>query len=99
MAFEIALGSGDVFLIGVISLLVVVIFVAASSNYDPLGARLWPPPTTFGSPFRAFVGSLGRCPSAVDSERLFVALDENSPDYLLCRGVPSSDVKQLLCGL
>jgi hypothetical protein len=58
-ALDIALGYGNVFLIRVIGLLVIVVFIAASGNYDPLGASLWPPPTAFGAPLRAFTSSLG----------------------------------------
>jgi hypothetical protein len=37
LVLEVALGSGNVLLIGVIDLLVVVSFISSSSNYDPLG--------------------------------------------------------------
>jgi hypothetical protein len=95
---EIALNYTNMFLIGVISLLVVVIFIIASGNYDPFGVPLWPPPTAFGSPLSAFAGSLGRCPSATNEERLSVALDENDRYCLFFRSMPCDDVKQLCCG-
>jgi hypothetical protein len=42
LALEIALGGGDVFLTEVVNLLVVVIFVRASGNCNPLGCRFGP---------------------------------------------------------
>jgi hypothetical protein len=65
LAFEITLGGSDVFHVRVvIGLLVVVIVVTASSNYDPLGAPLWPPPNVIGAPLSAFASNLGWCPRA-----------------------------------
>jgi hypothetical protein len=65
LALEITLSHSDVFLIGVIGLLIVVIdllivviFIAASGNCDLLGEPLWPPPTTFGTLLSTFVGNL-----------------------------------------
>jgi hypothetical protein len=44
LGLQIALDGSNVFLIRVVHFLaIVVIIVAASSNYDPLGAPLWPP--------------------------------------------------------
>jgi hypothetical protein len=92
-ALEIALDSGDGFLTGVIGLLVVDIFITTSGNYDPLGALLWPPPTTFGAPLSAFANSLGRCPLGATRDRLSVTLDKNDSDCLLTRGMSSGDVE------
>jgi hypothetical protein len=58
LALEITLSHSDVFLIGVIGLLIVVIFIAASGNCGLLGEPLWPPPTTFGALLSTFVGNL-----------------------------------------
>jgi hypothetical protein len=95
LALEVTLGSDDVFFIKVISLLVVVTFIAASSNCD----LLWSLLIAFGASLRSFTGSLGRCPSAASGAHLPIALDENSPDCLLTRAVSGGDVKKLLCGL
>jgi hypothetical protein len=38
-------------------------------------------------------------PPIVVGGRLLAALHENSPDALLARGMPSSNVEELLCGL
>jgi hypothetical protein len=94
LVLEIALSGSDVFLIGV-----VVIVVAASSNCDPLGASLWSLLTTLVTPLSTFAGSLGWCPSAIARDCLLVALDEDGPDHLFTRGVLGDNVKELLCGL
>jgi hypothetical protein len=93
------LSGNDMFLVGVIGLLVVVAFITASSNCDSLGALLWPTLTAFGAPLSALASNLGRRPSVATWECLAITLDENGPNRLLTRGVLGDDVKQLLCGL
>jgi hypothetical protein len=100
MALENTLGGSDVFFIRIVGrLVVVIIIIAASSNYNPLGALLWPPLTTFGAPLSSFPSCLGRCPSATTEDHLPIALDEDGLDCLLTEGVLGGNVKQLLCGL
>jgi hypothetical protein len=66
LALEVALGHGDMFFIGVINFLAVVALIAASSNYDLLGALVWPPLIVFGAPLHAFASSLRRCLSTAN---------------------------------
>jgi hypothetical protein len=84
LALEVTLSSGNELLIGIISLLVVLTLVAAGSDHDLLGLPLWPPVAAFGTPLCTLADCLeGRLP---------VALDKNSPDRLLARGMPSGDI-------
>jgi hypothetical protein len=62
LALEVTLDGSAMLLVRVISLLVVITFIIASSICDPLGAPLWPPLTTFGAPFSVVAGSLGGSP-------------------------------------
>jgi hypothetical protein len=90
LALEVTLSSGNELLIGIISLLVVLTLVAAGSDHDLLGLPLWPPVAAFGTPLCTLADCLeGRLP---------VALDKNSPDRLLARGMPSGDIEHLLRG-
>jgi hypothetical protein len=90
---EIMLGDSDVFLIGVIRLLAVVIVVVASSNYAPLEALLLPLLTAYGASLSTFVESLGCYPLAIARDRLPITLDEDGPDHVFTRGVPCGNVK------
>jgi hypothetical protein len=58
LVLEVALGSGNIFLIDVIDVLVIVALVAASSNCDSLGAPLWPPLVAFGALLHGFANYL-----------------------------------------
>jgi hypothetical protein len=58
LSLEVVLGGGNELLIGVVSLLVVVTLIIASSNCDPLGSLLWPPLVAFGAPFCILAGFL-----------------------------------------
>jgi hypothetical protein len=85
LVLEVALSDSDVFFIGVINLLIVVILIVASSNGNSLGAPLWPPLIAFGASIHAFAGGLGQCPSAIDGGRLPLpstkkALTASSPE-------------------
>jgi hypothetical protein len=93
LALEVVLGSSDVFLIRVISLLVVVKLIIASSNCDPLGAPLWPSLTAFGASFCTFASSLAWRPLAINGDCLPIALDEDGPNCLLTGGMLGGDVK------
>jgi hypothetical protein len=61
LVLEIMLDSRNVFLVGVVCLLVVIII--AASNSDPLGAPLLPLFTALGASLTAFPGGFGRHPS------------------------------------
>jgi hypothetical protein len=99
LALEVTLRSGNELLVRIVGLLVIIALIVAGSDYDPLGLPLWPPLVAFSAPLCAFAGCLEWCPSTAAEDRPPVALDENGPDCLLTRGVPSGDVVLLLRGL
>jgi hypothetical protein len=93
LAHEIMLGDSDVFLVGVIRLLAVVIVVIASSNYAPLEAPLLPILTAYGASLSTFAESLGCYPLAIARDRLPITLDEDGPDHVFTKGVLCGKVK------
>jgi hypothetical protein len=99
LVLEVTLSSGDELLIRVIGLLVIVTLVAACSDHDLLEPPFWPPLIAFGAPLCALAGCLEWCPSTTAAGHFTTVLDENGPDYLLARGVPSGNVKELFHGL
>jgi hypothetical protein len=99
LALEIVLSGADMFLVGGIRLLAVVIVVVARRNYNLLGASLLPLLTSFGTSLSTFASSLGWCPSTAARDRLPITLDEYGPDRLFTKCVSGGNVKQLLCGL
>jgi hypothetical protein len=99
LVLEVTLSNGDELLIEVISLLVVVTLIVASSDRDSLGLLFWPPLATFGAPLCALTSCLEWRPSSTARGHLPIVMDENSPDRLLARGVPGGNVEQLLHGL
>jgi hypothetical protein len=64
LALEIALGGSDMFLIGVVLILAIVIIITACSNCDLLVMLLLPLLTAIGASLSAFADSLGWCPLA-----------------------------------
>jgi hypothetical protein len=90
LALEITLGGNDTFLIRVVSLVVIIILVAAGSTYDTLRGLL---PTTFGASLSTFAGGLGYRTLATGGGCLLIALDKNGFDYLNTRGMPGGNVK------
>jgi hypothetical protein len=62
LALEIALGDSDMFLIGVVRLLAIVIIITSSSNCDLLVMPLLSLLTAIGASLSAFAGSLEWCP-------------------------------------
>jgi hypothetical protein len=62
LVLEVALSDSDVFFIGVINLLIVVILIVASSNGNSLGAPLWPPLIAFGASIMPLLAALGSAP-------------------------------------
>jgi hypothetical protein len=99
LVLEVTLGSSNELLVRIISLLVVVTLFVAASDYYSLGSLLWPPLIAFGAPPCILANRLEWCPLTTTGGCLPVTLDENSPDCLLARGMPSGDVEQLLHGL
>jgi hypothetical protein len=91
------LSSDDELLIGVTNILVILTLDAAGSDCDLLGPLLWHPFIAFGAPLRTLVSCLGWCSSTATGGCFPAALNENSPDHLLTRGMPGGDVEELLC--
>jgi hypothetical protein len=73
--------------------------VVASSDCNSLGSPLQHPLIAFGAPLFALAICLEWRPSTAAEGHLPIALDKNSPDCLLVRGVSGVDVKQFLRGL
>jgi hypothetical protein len=99
LVLQVVLRGDDELLIRVTDLLVVVTLITDGSDRDSLGLPLQPPLVAFGTALCVLSGHLERRPSTT-TEALFPAvLDENGLNHLFTRGVPSGDVKELLCGL
>jgi hypothetical protein len=78
LALGIALDGSDVFLVGVIHCLVIVVVVAITGGNDaPLGAPLLHLLAVFGASLSTPISSFGRCPMAATGDRLPIVLDEN----------------------
>jgi hypothetical protein len=99
MTLEVTRDDGNEILIGIVSLLFVVTLLVSVSDCGPLGSLLWAPLVAFGAPICTFVDCLEWCPSTATRDHPTVTLDENIPDSLLTRGIPSGDDDQLLHGL
>jgi hypothetical protein len=105
LALEIMLSNGDMFLIGVVSLLVVA-FIIAGSDLDSLGSLLWHPLITSSAPIVTIGASLGALAGRFEWHPLPTArgsfpvtMDKNGPDRLLVGSVPGGDIKQPIHGL
>jgi hypothetical protein len=92
LALEVVLDGANEHLIRIAGLL-------ACGDCDSLQLSLWPPLIAFGTPLCALTGDLEWCPPTATGSYLPIALDENSPDHLLTRGMPGGNVEQLLRGL
>jgi hypothetical protein len=98
LALEITLDGHDLLLIRAVHSLVIIVFIVASSNHDPLGCLFWPfllPWALFLAPLPVALGG------ALDviSDPFLVALNENGPNRFFTRSMSGGNVKQLLGGL
>jgi hypothetical protein len=93
------IGDNNVFLVGVVSLLVVVIIATASSNCDPLGVPLWPLLIAFDASLSAFAGSPWVGPLGCHRGPTSLHPGRRRPQLPLHQSLSGGNVKQLSCGL
>jgi hypothetical protein len=97
LALEVALNGPDILLIGVVCFPIVV--VAAGCDCDPPTAPLLALLATLSASLSALDGGFRRCSPAIIGGRFPIARSKGNPNHLLARGVPGSDVKQVLGGV
>jgi hypothetical protein len=85
LALEIMLSYSNMFLVGAVCFLIVIV-VTAGSNCDPLGALLLALSAAFGASLSIFIGSFRRYHPATAEDHFPVALDKNGLDHLFTRG-------------
>jgi hypothetical protein len=99
LVLKITLSSGDELLVRVTNILVIDTHITVGGDCDSLGPPLRPPFVTFCTPLHTLVGCLGWRSLTAPGGHFPTALNENSPDRLLAKGVPSGNVEELLHGL
>jgi hypothetical protein len=96
LVLKVTLNDSDVFFVRVIGLLVMVTLITPSSNGDLLGALLWPLLLPLPLLFTPLPAALCNAPQLPMGAPPSLALDENSFDCLLTRGVSGGDVEKVL---